>query len=298
MNNRRVPEVVVGALMVVLFLAGCAVFKAPGPTATLVPLQIISFTASHQQVREGDPFTLTWETIGAEEVSLNHLGWKGTIIMDPPVPLSGSLVVAPGDVTMYGLDAYYYTLGASNGVDDMVATLAVKIVCDQIWLVPNPPTTGGCPQEAFTGEIVAQDFYGGIMLWTKSKPDYNIHALCMGKWTGWRFYTSDSWEPGMPESDPEIIPPSGYYQPVRNLGKAWREMNIAGAAYHEYPSSARECLGWATGPEYTFDGFYQCQKEGVNYGSCFVIGPDNKVYWLYYSPPPGWKIWTGPTQSP
>jgi hypothetical protein len=46
------------------------------------------------------------------------------------------------------------------------------------------------------------------------------------------------------ESDPSIVPPEGYYQPVRGFGKLWRE-------------ELRSALGWALAPERSYTAQYQ-----------------------------------------
>ena len=72
----------------------------------------------------------------------------------------------------------------------------------------------------------------------------------------------------MPEYDPDIIPPSGYYQPVRSFGMVWRE----------HPE-IREQLGWAIDEEVTIDGMVQCDTRS-KYRKCYMTGLDNQIYVL------------------
>ena len=90
----------------------------------------------------------------------------------------------------------------------------------------------------------------------------------------------------MPEEDPDIIPPEGYYEPVRGFGKVWREER-----------GVREHLGWATGKAFVVgEGAYQYRLAG-KYSHPYITGPDGAVYVL---PPEDseWYIWTGPTPTP
>ncbi len=49
---------------------------------------------------------------------------------------------------------------------------------------------------------------------------------------------ADTFEEGMPESDPNFSPPPGRMQPLRGFGKVWREN-----------ADVREQLGWALAKE-------------------------------------------------
>ena len=49
---------------------------------------------------------------------------------------------------------------------------------------------------------------------------------------------ADTFVDGQPESDPAIVAPWGYYQPIRGFGKVWRE-----------EPGVRDRLGWGTEKE-------------------------------------------------
>jgi hypothetical protein len=88
----------------------------------------------------------------------------------------------------------------------------------------------------------------------------------------------DDWSPGMPEEDPNIVPPPGYYEPVRGFGEVWRKV-----------PGARDRLGWATEDEFVVgEGFFQCTTG--KYSRCYVTGPDRTVYVLEHEMS-GWTVW-------
>jgi len=56
----------------------------------------------------------------------------------------------------------------------------------------------------------------------------------------WQLY-DDTWREGDQEWDPNILVPTGLYQPKRGFGKVWRDQ-----------SGVRSALGWATTEERGF----------------------------------------------
>ena len=92
------------------------------------------------------------------------------------------------------------------------------------------------------------------------------------------------WDPSLPEEDPAVVPPSGFHEPVRWLGRAWRE-----------EPRVRELLGWATGePVDMGSRVYDC--EAREHGRCYMPGPDDTIYALE---PDGarWFVWSAPTAA-
>ena len=80
----------------------------------------------------------------------------------------------------------------------------------------------------------------------------------------------DSWSEEQPESDSNIIPPDGRFQPVRGFGKVWREQ-----------PEVRERLGWALGVELAFESALQEQlvdAEGT--GVTFLLTFNDQVFAL------------------
>ena len=98
---------------------------------------------------------------------------------------------------------------------------------------------------------------------------------------------ANAWASGLPESDPDLVPPPGYFQPVRGFGAAWRAGTVSPAQV------VRDRLGWATDEEFAVDGAaYQCDSA-PKYSTCYITGPGNVV--LVLEPEhSGWRAWTGP----
>lgn len=92
----------------------------------------------------------------------------------------------------------------------------------------------GCPLEREKSVAAAeQSFQYGTMFWL-SDTEYIYALYSNGIWQS----AVDTFEDGDPESDPSIVPPWGYYQPIRGFGKVWRE-----------EPGVRDRLGWATEEE-------------------------------------------------
>jgi hypothetical protein len=102
----------------------------------------------------------------------------------------------------------------------------------------------------------------------------------------------------MPESDPAIDPPAGYYQPVRGFGLFWREAYFGTIGF-----SAQERLGWATDEEFSLGELpVQCHADDGYAPRCYLMGPDDgpsgdRVVYAV-RPDNSWWIWEGPTDVP
>jgi hypothetical protein len=147
---------------------------------------------------------------------------------------------------------------------------------------------------------VVQHLEHGLMLW-RERPDVygsQIYAFFTDdKWPYWN-PTNDRWRSGMPESDPAIVTPPGYYQPVRGFGLFWRE-----AYFGTIGLSARERLGWATEEEFSLGELpMQCHASDGYVPRCYLAGPadapsgDGVVYAV--RPDNSWFMWEGPTDVP
>jgi hypothetical protein len=164
------------------------------------------------------------------------------------------------------------------------------LTCTYDWFFANPPVAcpGQPPKYSLT---VAQHFERGLMLW-RERPDlYGSQIYVFFGDNTWPYWnpTNDRWRPGMPESDSAIVPPPGYYQPVRGFGVFWREtfFGLVG-------QSARDRLGWATEEEFSLGELpMQCHANDGRLPGCYLAGPNNVVYVI--GPENSWSIWEGPT---
>lgn len=255
----------------------------PFPTTpTIVPGTLIrSLTASPQEINPGDAVTISWETVG-DRASLCTIMPTSVFGTCEAVPLVGSrqFTTDPGVRNFVT-----YWLGAWRGDLLESATVTVLVRCPDTWFFPNPP--GDCPAtSALVTSGAAQRFERGLMIWLP--PRDMIFVLFTDTSGSAYLMLTDNWQEGMPESDPAIVPPAGYYQPVRGFGLVWREPD--GVIYN-----VRSRLGWATAPEFQFSTAYQC-NSAPRYTTCYLQGPDGVIVLLPERS--GWTIWTGPTPGP
>ncbi|MBI5959909.1 MAG: LysM peptidoglycan-binding domain-containing protein [Chloroflexi bacterium] len=104
----------------------------------------------------------------------------------------------------------------------------------------------------------------GLMLWLEDVDQ--IYVLINGGTAQEGNYSAyrDTWQEGMPETDPALQAPAGLFQPTQSFGQAWRT----------YPG-VRDALGWGTAEAVNFTALI------VRSGNNIVVnGPDKRVYEL------------------
>jgi hypothetical protein len=77
---------------------------------------------------------------------------------------------------------------------------------------------------------------------------------------------ADTYQAGEVAFDPSLIPPVGYWQPERNLGKVWRG-----------DPRLRDRLGWAVAPATAYTVFWQV--DGVT-AELYISGPNGEIFRL------------------
>jgi hypothetical protein len=104
--------------------------------------------------------------------------------------------------------------------------------------------------------VAEQSFENGRMFWLRPIDQIWVVTTTDEGQQVWDVY-EDTFEDGMPESDPSLEPPNeNLYQPVRGFGLLWRETD-----------QLRETLGWATAPEVGYFANYEYHPGGtVNEG--------------------------------
>ncbi|MBK9054046.1 MAG: hypothetical protein IPL78_24965 [Chloroflexi bacterium] len=119
-----------------------------------------------------------------------------------------------------------------------------------------------------------QHFEHGLMLWVEGED--TIYVLFDdGNSPRWSSY-QDEWDPGDPDDDPTIIPPPGYYQPVRGFGLVWREQ-----------MGVRDRLGWAVDLESTYPTAVQ-RTSYPRYNDTYIRAADGNV-WRLLTEHSGWE---------
>ena len=112
-----------------------------------------------------------------------------------------------------------------------VAILSMIIITLLIFSLPvttnaSPPLkTTPCPPPAepqVTGAAI-QWYEHGFMIWIKATGSlYVLYDQSGQHMSGTMAIYADTWKDGMPETDPNIVPPAGMYQPTRGGGLLWR----------------------------------------------------------------------------
>ena len=117
--------------------------------------------------------------------------------------------------------------------------------------------TLGCPLNGGEGVfLVQQSFERGELIWRDNGIIYAFPS------TGTYYAIPDTWTDGMPETDPNLVPPAGYTQPIRGFGLAWRSNE-----------TLKNALGWAINAENQYPSYWQEFQGGY-----MVIGGNEKVY--------------------
>jgi hypothetical protein len=127
----------------------------------------------------------------------------------------------------------------------------------------NNPTVQerlGCPVSGGASiQMVTQPFERGHMFWRDSR---QIYALAL---SGQFWQMTDTWQEGMPDSDPAYSPPAGLLQPVRGFGLVWRNS-----------PQVRDALGWGTLPEAPYSSTWQDFERGAMF-----VGNNGHAYAIY-----------------
>lgn len=117
--------------------------------------------------------------------------------------------------------------------------------------------TLGCPLNGGEGAfLVQQSFERGELIWRSNGIIYAFPS------TGTYYAIPDIWTDGIPETDPNLVPPDGLIQPIRGFGLAWRSNDIL-----------KNALGWAINGENQYPSYIQEFQGGY-----MVIGGNEKVY--------------------
>jgi hypothetical protein len=107
---------------------------------------------------------------------------------------------------------------------------------------PCPPAP---PEPRITGAAM-QRYEHGYMVWLKDSQSFFV--MYGDQFSGTFEVYPDTWKEGMPETDPNLIPPPGLFQPTRGGGYLWRNNQ-----------KVREGLGWGIEPPTGFTTLIQTQ---------------------------------------
>ncbi len=246
----------------------------------------MSFEAIPDEAYPGDVITLKWSTTG-NHVSICPIYQS---IYDAPCIEGGGSGEASVTIPARYRNLAQYVLRANPEASGPSATVDVTLHCPDAWFFDNPPHT--CAKSlAVTTPAAYQLFEHGFMIWLEwdhiiyvffddSQPANGMPPTAQAL---------DEWKPGDPESDPSIVPPAGFYQPVRGFGLAWRTKD-----------NVRSRLGWATAAESGYQTPYQCDAirtafNSPGYFHCYFRDVAGRVIEFRNDGwGSGWKFWEGP----
>ncbi len=211
------------------------------PVLGEIPPQVDYFVADAENVIPGESVTLAWSAQGAEEATIYRLGKLNRREQYWTVPLQGMLTVStnPDD-----RDAVNFLLSVGEGTRRVEVSLSLPVQCSELWFFQPAPEI--CPKAPPTLTTQAEaSFERGRMIWVDV--ERRIYVLYTdGEQPAWESFPDRFIDGETPDSDPNIIPPAGLFQPIRGFGLIWRT-----------EPGIRDRLGWATLPEISYDGAIQ-----------------------------------------
>lgn len=90
---------------------------------------------------------------------------------------------------------------------------------------PATPLPANFPTDTIADvPIVYQEFERGYMYWLRPNRQIWVAVADAGTSGTWYCYT-DTFQEGEQETDPNLVPPEGFYQPRRGFGKVWRTVS-------------------------------------------------------------------------
>jgi hypothetical protein len=242
---------------------------SPSPTPQAEPT-IAYFRASVAEANPGDTITLEWASSGGSKATLYHLLPSGQLGQWWEVEPSGSMDYA---IPAESRNWERFMLFVLDDADHLAqATLTVTLRCPDAWFFSPPPEE--CPSgPPILTDGAEQHFEHGLMLWNKAEGWIYV-LFDDGLQPAVRTFL-DEWDEGEMEFDPGIVPPAGFYQPVRGFGLVWRE-----------EPGVRERLGWAVDKEQGYRTAIQRTsryKYNVTYiraldGGVWELGPEGSKW--------------------
>lgn len=236
------------------------------------PTPLIDYFRADVEIADpGQTIELQWSTQETTWVTIYHLLPTGQLGTWWEVGANGTMTYT---ISPLARNQIRFMLFAGNeGTPYASTTLTIPLTCPDTWFFnPHPDICPAGP--AIVANGAEQHFEHGLMLWVEEED--RIYVLFDdGNSPRWSAY-QDEWEPGDPDDDPTIIPPPGYYQPVRGFGLVWREQ-----------IGVRARLGWAVDLESTYTTAVQ-RTSYPRYNDTFIRAADGNV-WRLITEHSGWE---------
>ncbi len=233
---------------------------------------ISTFRANVEEADPGDDILLEWTTTQAMTVTLWYLMPTGQFGRFWNVEPSGSYDYHIDDHERNRIN-FALSVIDKDGNNEM-ATIGVTLRCPDQWFFADPPDI--CPAKAAIFSAGAeQTFEHGFMIWSAGED--RIYILFNdGNSPQWSAF-ADEWDPGEPESDPNLVIPPGHYQPVRGFGSIWRN-----------EPGVQERLGFAVGQEVASNTVVQ-RTSYAKYNETFIQAANGGI-WHLEPERSGWEL--------
>lgn len=201
----------------------------------------------------------------------------GTMVAETSIAASQTPLPPP-------IPTHIITETAAPGATQNPSETTEPGACADQWFMPNPPTDS-CPAALTQSNAAYEPFEHGFMLWIEHTA---LISVFFNSLNGQPTYanTNDPWHDGLPQSDPNLEPPDGLFQPIRGFGMVWRGESSG------MPATPRDVLGWATDREAGYMVNYQCVDQPGT-PDCFISLPDGRVIHTH-SDTASWGVWNGP----
>ena len=218
---------------------------ATAPIDTGISVDYFRFTPS--PTRPSDIVQMEWSVEGVSSVTITRLGGEnGEANETYNVAASGRLEQRFSP-TMGGMPIVYRLTSVEN--EGFSAEYVIDLPCEYAWLI-SVPRGNDCPTKVTSGLGAQQDFEHGFLIWI-SEEDLMVYSTWDGSSHG---FIDDTFVFGTDIiSDPNIVPPAGYYQPDYGFGKVWRE-----------EPGLRDLLGWGVTPAKEYTVYHQADSLDGN----------------------------------
>lgn len=238
-----------------------------------LPLPTIHYFQADVTIADpGDTIQLEWSVSDAISTTIYHLMPTGQFGEFWNVASTGTMTYTISDTTRNHTD---FMLFAANATGQWVgASLNIPLTCPDVWFFsPAPDICPAAPALYSVGS--EQHFEHGVMIWVQVQDMIYVLYEDDQYTTKWEVYV-DEWDEGEPIDDPSIIPPPGYYQPLRGFGLVWRDQPLV-----------RERLGWAVDEEGNYDTAVQ-RTSYAEYNHTYIGAQDGNV-WDLWPERSGWE---------
>ncbi len=228
---------------------------------TLAGLSVEYFTTDSEFVMPGENVTLFWRVRGADLAHIYRLNAEDERIYRWDVNPSGTITLG---TRADDRDAARFLLeGESISGATVEQTLLIPLRCPEAWFFEPAPEScpSGPPQLSMQAE---QTFEGGRMVWVGALD--RIYVVFEDSIAPeWAQYP-DNFEEGDPERDDGLVPPPGFFQPIRGFGLVWRTNE-----------RVQDRLGWATTPEVSFEGMFQADSTELSLATLYLRMRDGGI---------------------